>query len=141
MACLLRVCWILFYGVVGYFGASWLGQMILESPTSYPYPLIFLVTFISAYAFRSSLFDVWVMLIAGLFGWLMRRFEFNSAAFIISFVLAGGAEEAFRQSLRLSDTGVLIFVQRPIATGFLILGLLAVVVRARALNKQSKPQE
>ena len=129
---------ILFYGLVGYFGASWMGQLILRIPTDFLYPIIFLITFISAYAFRSSLFDVWVMLIAGVFGWLMRRFAFNPAAFIISFVLAGGAEEAFRQSLRLSDSGVLIFIQRPIAGAFLLLGLLAVAMRVRALRKQSE---
>lgn len=126
---------ILFYGLIGCFGASWLGQLIIRIPTTYLYPLIFLITFISAFAFRGSLFDVWVMLFAGVFGWLMNRFEFNPAAFVISFVLAGGAEEAFRQSLRLSDNGILIFLERPIAAGFLVLGFVAVMMRLRSSRK------
>lgn len=127
------------YGLIGYFGAAWLGRIILRIPNKILYPMIFLTAFVSAYAARGSLFDVWVMLLAGILGWLMRKLDFNPAAFIISFVLAGGAEETFRQSLRLSDSGVLIFVQRPIAFAFLVLGVLVIFMRARGLRMQAKP--
>ncbi len=126
------------YGLIGYFGASFVGRFILKIPTDVLYPIIFLTSFIAAYSSRGNLFDVLVMVIAGLGGWLMKRYDFNPAAFVISFVLAGGAEETFRQSLLLSDNGVLIFVTRPVALAFLILGVLAVVARARSLNKQAK---
>ena len=127
------------YGLIGYFGAAWLGRIILRIPNKILYPMIFLTAFVSAYAARGSLFDVWVMLLAGILGWLMLKLDFNPAAFIISFVLAGGAEETFRQSLRLSDSGVLIFVQRPIAFAFLVLGVLVIFMRARSLRMQAKP--
>lgn len=126
------------YGLIGYFGASFVGRFILKIPTDILYPIIFLTSFIAAYSSRGNLFDVLIMVIAGFGGWLMKRYDFNPAAFVISFVLAGGAEETFRQALLLSNNGALIFFTRPVALGFLILGVVAVFARARSLSKQAK---
>lgn len=126
------------YGLIGFYAASQVGRFILKIPTRVLYPLIFLTAFISAYSARGNLFDVWVMIIAGVLGWAMRKFDFNPAAFVISFVLVGGAEEAFRQSIRLSDAGMLIFLQRPIAVAFLVLGLVAILLRARTLRREAR---
>jgi putative tricarboxylic transport membrane protein len=129
---------IVLYGLMGYYGAAFIGRFILKIPTDVLYPVIFLTSFVAAYSSRGNLFDVYVMVAAGFFGWLMRKLDFNPAAFVISFVLAGGAEETFRQSLLLSDNGILIFVTRPVALAFLILGVSAVFFRARSLNKQAR---
>lgn len=126
------------YGIIGYFGAATMGRFILKIPTKILYPLIFLTAFIAAYSNGGNLFDVWIMLLAGVGGWLMKKFNFNPAAFVISFVLAGGAEEAFRQALLLSDAGVFIFFERPIAMLFLVIGAAAVFFRARSLSRQAK---
>lgn len=129
---------ILLYGVIGYFGAAFVGRFILKTPTQILYPVIFLTAFVAAYSSRGSLFDVWVMIAAGVAGWLMKKLDFNPAAFVISFVLAPGAEESFRQALRLSDDGLLIFVTRPIALAFILLGIAAIVFRTRALTRQAR---
>ncbi|GAB5512094.1 MAG: tripartite tricarboxylate transporter permease [Hyphomicrobiales bacterium] len=126
------------YGTIGYFGAASLGRYIARVPTHILYPMIFLTCFVASYTTRSNLFDVLVMVAAGLLGWVMRRLSFNPAAFVIAFVLAGGAEEAFRQSLRLSDGGILIFVERPLALVFIGLGLAALLFRARQLGRQAR---
>ncbi len=126
------------YGFVGYFGASFVGRFITKIPTDVLYPIVFLTSFVAAYASRGNLFDVYVMVAAGFAGWLMKKYDFNPAAFVISFVLAGGAEETFRQSLLLSDDGLLIFVTRPIALAFLIIGIAALFFRARSLNAAAK---
>ncbi|MXW86277.1 MAG: hypothetical protein F4Z55_10380, partial [Boseongicola sp. SB0667_bin_21] len=112
---------------------------ILKIPPRILYPLIFLTSFVSAYAARGNLFDVWIMMIAGVTGWLMRKHGFNPAAFIISFVLARGAEEAFRQSLRLSDDGLMIFVQRPVAAAFIVVGIIVILMRARSMSRETGP--
>lgn len=129
---------IVFYGVLGYFGASRVGALIVQVPVRWLYPIIFLVTFIAAFSAKGSMFDVLVMVIAGIIGWLMRRMGFNVAAFIIAFVLAKGAEETFRQSLLLSDNGLLIFVQRPIALGFLLLGLSGLALKLHGAWRAGK---
>ncbi len=130
------------YGLMGYYGAAAVGRFIVKVPTDIMYPIIFLTSFIAAYTSRGSLFDVLVMALSGFFGWLMRKFDFNPAAFIISFVLAGGAEETFRQALLLSDSGVLIFVQRPVSLAFLIIGVSAIFFRAlKAMRRSPKVLE
>lgn len=123
------------YGLIGYYGAATVGRFIVKIPTHYMYPFIFLTSFIATYTTRGSLFDAYIMVGAGFFGWLMRKLEFNPAAFVISFVLAGGAEETYRQALLLSDNGILIFVQRPVSLAFLILGVSAVFLRVRSTFK------
>ena len=125
------------YGLIGFYGASLIGRFIIKIPTKVMYPLIFLTSFIAAYASRGSLFDVYVMVAAGFGGWLMRKLDFNPAAFIISFVLAGGAEETFRQALLMSDDGMLIFVYRPVALIFILLGIAAVFFRVRNQRRQA----
>lgn len=129
---------IVFYGLVGYFGAANVGRFITRIPVNILYPVIMLTAVMSAYVSRGSLFDVGVMILFGFIGWGMKRFDFNPAAFVISFVLAGGAEEAFRQSLRLSDSGLLIFITRPIALAFLLIGIAVVIYRVRSLR--AKPE-
>lgn len=128
------------YGLIGYFGASHVGHFITRIPVHVLYPLIFLTSFVAAYASRGNLFDIWVMVGAGFVGWLMKKLDFNPAALVISFVLAGGAEETFRQSLLLSDDGLLIFVTRPVALAFILLGLAAVFFRTRTLSKEAREE-
>lgn len=127
---------ILAYGIIGYFGATQVARLILKVPVNVLYPLIFMTAFVASYSARGSMFDVTVMTVAGFVGWLMRKYDFNVAAFVISFVLAKGAEETFRQSLLMSDGGALIFIERPIAAAFLLLGLAAMGFRIRSILKE-----
>ncbi|NJM81120.1 MAG: hypothetical protein HC844_00315 [Tabrizicola sp.] len=126
------------YGIIGYFGAALLGRHLARVPTRWLYPCVFLTCFVAAYSARGNLFDVYVMVGAGLLGWAMRRLDFNPAAFVIAFVLSAGAEETFRQSLLLSDAGALIFVQRPVALGFVLLGLAALAFRIRSHRRDAR---
>ncbi|MFV2035483.1 MAG: tripartite tricarboxylate transporter permease, partial [Halocynthiibacter sp.] len=64
---------IVLYGLIGYFGAAFVGRFILKIPTDVLYPVIFLTSFVAAYSSRGNLFDVYVMVAAGFFGWLMRK--------------------------------------------------------------------
>ena len=124
------------YGLIGYFGASQVARLIMHIPTQVLYPTIFITAFVAAYSAQGSMFDVLVMVFAGVVGYLMRKFDFNTAAFIIAFVLARGAEECFRQSLLLSHNGVMIFIQRPVAAIFLVIGFTTMAFRIRSIMKE-----
>ena len=129
---------IVMYGLIGYFGAAAVGRVIARVPARGLYPIVFLIGIVAAYAARGSMFDVWVALGAGALGWGMRRWGFNPAAFVIAFVLTGGAEQALRQSLLLSDGGALIFVERPVALAFLCLGALVLAARVRRVRRMRR---
>ncbi len=74
-----------------------------------------LVTLIGVYTISYSEFDMWIMLVAGLFGYLMRKTGFEPAPLILAFVLGSVLEVAARQSLLISDGSLSIFVSRPIS--------------------------
>ena len=124
------------YGVIGYFGGPMVGRVIAYFPPRLIYPFIFLTAFIAAYSARQSLFDIGVAMVFGIVGYLMRRAHFSAAAFIIAFVLAKGAEEAFRQSLLLSDSGIGIYLERPVAIAFMALGLAVLIGRSIAVMRR-----
>jgi putative tricarboxylic transport membrane protein len=88
---------------------------ILRLPYYVLYPLILGISFVGVYSVNSSMFDVWVMGLFGLLGYLMRRLEFPAAALILGMVLGDSLERALRQSLMMSQGDIAILVMRPIS--------------------------
>ena len=129
------------YFLVGYFGSVAIGRAIARVPTRVIYPYILLTCFVSAYAARTNVFDVFVMCVSGFAGYLMRKQGYSAPAFIIAFVLAQGAEISFRQSLILTNDGWLIFFQRPVAMAFIGLALIVTAARATRAYKVAQSAE
>lgn len=133
------------YAVIGYFMAPFIGRLISKLPTQYLYPFIFMISIAASYSSRASIWDVGFALLFGVIGYGMRRTNFSAAAFIIAFVLTASMEEAFRQSMIISDNGLMLFLsfeyqnKFSYAPIFLIIGTAVVVFRAisshRAKNK------
>ena len=126
------------YGLIGYFGAPLVGRLINLAPNALIYPFIFATALIAAYSVRQNVTDVLVALFFGLVGYFMRRFDYSAAAFVIAFVLAKGAEEAFRQSILLSNNGAFVFFERPVAVGFILLGIF---VLGRRIYTQTRAKK
>jgi putative tricarboxylic transport membrane protein len=124
------------YAIIGYFMAPYVGKLIALLPTQYLYPFIFMTALAASYSSRASIWDVGFALLFGVIGYAMRRTNFSAAAFIIAFVLTSSMEEAFRQSMIISDSGVMIFLnfqyqgKFSYAPIFLLIGLAVVVFRA-----------
>lgn len=117
------------YGIIGWYLGPLIGRVIHAIPAAMIYPFILVTALTAAYATRLSLFDVEIMLMAGIAGWIMRKLGFPVAAFIIAFILTPGAEEALRQTLLLSNDGAAILLYRPVALGFLLVGLAVIIIR------------
>jgi len=128
------------YFVIGYWGSVVVGRMIAIVPAQMIYPFIFITCFVAAYALRQALFDLAVMTFFGVVGFVMKKINFSIPAFIIAFILAGGAERALRQSMMMDDSGALIFFERPIALAFFAIGFLTIFFRARQLRRQEAVQ-
>lgn len=120
---------ILGYGVIGFFFAPLIGRAISHIDQQVIYPLIFVTTFIAAYTVSSNLVDVIVMTVFGVVGLVMKRFNYPAPAFIIAFVLGRGAEETLRQTVLLDDSGLLTFLDRPVAMSFIGIGLAVMLWR------------
>ncbi len=124
------------YLVIGYWCSGLVGRIIAVVPAQMIYPFIFITCFVASYALRQALFDLVVMTFFGVVGYVMKKFQFSIPAFIIAFILAGGAERSLRQAMMLDDGGALIFFERPIALAFFAIGILTIVLRARQLRRQ-----
>jgi putative tricarboxylic transport membrane protein len=122
----------LFWGVVGsmYVGNAML--LVLNLPLiglwvrflKVPYPLLFplicLFCLIGAYTISNNTYDIYIMIIFGVLGYLFRKFEYEPAPLVLAFVLSPIMENAFRQSLIISGGDWSIFITRPISASFLI---------------------
>ena len=103
-------------------------------------PLIFGVAFIGAYGIGGSLGDIVLMIVIGLIGYVMRKFEFPLVPLVIALVLGEMVEMSLRRALILSDGSFLIFVKDPISFGLLLAALFstgfAIVRDIRSVKKK-----
>jgi putative tricarboxylic transport membrane protein len=70
------------------------------------------------------MFDVWVLVVFGLLGYVMRKTDFPTAPLVLAFVLGPLFEQAVRRSLVISQGDPSIFITRPWAVVFLIVTVL-----------------
>ncbi|WP_339213664.1 tripartite tricarboxylate transporter permease [Ornithinibacillus sp. FSL M8-0202] len=98
---------------------------ILKIPRPLLISLVIMFSIIGVYAISFNTFDLYMLLIFGVIGFLMRLFSFPAPPFILAFILGGMMEQAFRQSLTISNGSYMVFVNSPIALTLLILGLLS----------------
>ncbi|MBP1732318.1 MAG: putative TctA subunit of the Tripartite Tricarboxylate Transport(TTT) Family [Deltaproteobacteria bacterium] len=97
---------------------------VLRVPYRILFPLILLFVVIGSYSVNLSRFDLALMLIFGVMGYLLRKFDYELAPLILAFILGPMLEEAFRQSLIMSEGSFSIFVARPASLIFLLLALM-----------------
>jgi putative tricarboxylic transport membrane protein len=105
-------------------------------PKSYIFPAVLAFCFFGAYGFNQSLFDVWMVIVFGLIGYLLRRNGFPLAPLLIAFILEPILESSFRQSLLISQGSLAIFVTHPISAVFLALSVVGVVLTIKGTLKK-----
>lgn len=101
------------------------------------FPVITILSVFGAFSVNNTLFDVWVMLGAGVLGFFLRRSGYALPPLLIGFILGGSLEQALRQALLAGGGSPAIFVGSPVAVGFVtvtvlfVLGALALPVLRR----------
>jgi Uncharacterized protein conserved in bacteria len=88
---------------------------VLRIPDRVLYPLILLFCVIGAYSINNNVFDIIVMVIFGILGYLFKKFGYEAAPLILCFVLGPMFEVNLRRSLLISQGSFSIFFTRPIA--------------------------
>ena len=63
------------------------------------------------------------MIIFGIIGYLMRKYDYEAPPLVLAFVLGPRMEVSLRRSFLLSDGSPLIFFQRPISLGFMLVAI------------------
>jgi putative tricarboxylic transport membrane protein len=105
---------------------------LLKVPYKILMPLIITISAVGVFATDNNLADVWVMVIFGVLGYLMRKMKYPAAPMVLALVLGPMVEMSLRQSLTISHGNIAIFFTRPISAVlsiFAILSLLAPLFR------------
>lgn len=105
---------------------------LLYIPYQYIATGTLLFCIIGAYSLRSSVFDIWLMLIFGIVGYIMRKIDLPAAPLILGLILGKELEKSLRTSLEMSAGDFSIFLTRPICLVLLLIAVIIVV--ASALN-------
>ncbi|QJP13955.1 tripartite tricarboxylate transporter permease [Starkeya sp. ORNL1] len=97
---------------------------ILRVPIYILHPAILGIAVAGAYGASGNLFDIVLLLLFGLIGFIMPKGAFPTAPLILGFVLGQPMERAIRQSLAMSVGDPIILVDRPISAVLLVIAAL-----------------
>ena len=100
---------------------------LLRMPAYAMYPLILGVSLVGVYTSSSSMFQLWLLAVFGLVGYLMRKLDYPTAPLVLGLVLGDAMEKALRQSLMMSQ-GSMSILLRPIPSVLLAIAVLLLVV-------------
>jgi putative tricarboxylic transport membrane protein len=109
---------------------------VLRIPYCYLYPLIIMFCILGVYEVNHSIVDVWIMLIMGVVGYGLRKFDFDPAPLVLGLVIAPILEMSLRQSLVMSNGHWSIFFGRPVSAVLLAIcaALLVLAVGSAVRN-------
>jgi putative tricarboxylic transport membrane protein len=106
---------------------------VLKLPFTILAPVIFVLCLIGGYAPTQDLHDLWLMLIFGIFGYLMRKLDYPLAPAVLAIVLGPLAEPALRQSLLISGGSLSIFFTRTYAGPIMVTAIILLLLPALRL--------
>ena len=101
---------------------------VLKMPFTILAPIIFVLCVVGGYVPTQDMHDVWLMLIFGVVGYLMRKLDYPMAPAVLAIVLGPLAEPAMRQSLIGSHGDVTIFFTRPISGTIMAIAVVLIVL-------------
>lgn len=115
---------------------------ILRIPYYYLYPIILLCSLIGAFAIGNNTYSMWVVLVFGVLGYFLKRYDYPVAPLVLGVVLGPLIEKAVVQTSHAGDGSFAILFESPIAVGILIaavaLGVGPVIGRKIAANRRAR---
>ncbi|HET7298116.1 MAG TPA: tripartite tricarboxylate transporter permease [Burkholderiales bacterium] len=110
---------------------------LLTVPYRYLYPSILVFMSIGVFSLSNNPFDVLIMAIFGILGYVCVKLECEPAPMILGFILGPLMEENLRRAMLLSRGDPMTFVTKPISAGFIIASvILLVIVALPAIRKK-----
>ncbi|MCD6043163.1 MAG: hypothetical protein K0R40_2766 [Burkholderiales bacterium] len=110
---------------------------LLTVPYRYLYPSILVFMAIGVFSLSNNPWDVLIMAIFGILGYVCVKLECEPAPMILGFILGPLMEENLRRAMLLSRGDPMTFVTKPISAGFIIASvILLVIVALPALRKK-----
>jgi putative tricarboxylic transport membrane protein len=101
---------------------------LLKVPYPILFPFILLFCLIGVYAVNNNVFDIYMMVFFGAFGYVVKKIGLEAAPFLLAVVLGPMMEKAFRQSLIMAKGDFSILITRPICGVLFGLTILLLVL-------------
>lgn len=111
--------------LVGLFGQR-IFSMAIQIRKSVLLPVIVFLCVVGAYMEGGGMFGVYLMLVFGVVGYFMKKFDYSFVTFVVGYVLGPMAELTIRQSLIISDSNPAVLIDHPIAVVFLALAVFSI---------------
>ncbi len=100
----------------------------LSIPYSVLAPIILFFCILGSYTLKNATADLFIMLIFGVLGYVMRKFRYEGAPLIMGFIISEMVEGSFTRSLLMSGGSFTIFFQRPIACVLMIVAIILFIL-------------
>ena len=97
---------------------------ILRIPFSVIAPIIIVICAIGSYTVHNSLFDVWMMVVFGIAGYVFKKLSYPLAPLVLAIVLGDRAEASFRQAMLVSQGDMSVFFSNALVGSLTGLALL-----------------
>jgi len=111
---------------------------VLKIPYRILMPLILLFCLIGAYSINNNIVEVIIMVIFGVVGYIMRKFDYEEAPLVLAFILGPLLETNFRHSLIMSDGSLSIFFERPISLVAIVISALLFISTGLSYYQRTK---
>lgn len=105
--------------------------VLARVPKSIMLPVVFLITLTAVYAQDGGFIAIWVVMIFGLLGYILRKLDISILPFVIGFLLSPRLEELVRGGYSASGGDPFFLLKSPIAVAFLFASVLIVVLASR----------
>ena len=116
---------------------------ILRIPFSIIAPIILVICAVGAYTVNNSMFDVWMMVVFGVVGYVFVKLGYPLPPLVLALVLGDMAEGSFRQAMLLSQGDLSIFFSNWLVSSIMGLGLILLFwpgIRMLIAFAKPKPQ-
>ena len=113
---------------------------VLKLPFTILAPIIFVLCIVGGYAPTLDMHDVWLMLIFGIAGYLLRKLDYPMAPAVLAIVLGPLAETSMRQSLLISSGSLMVFFERPIAGTIMVMAIILFLLPLVKYMRRAKSQ-
>ena len=104
---------------------------MLTVPYHLLYPAILVFCAIGVFSLNNSAFDVYLMALFGLIGYVLSKLDCEPAPLLLGFILGPMMEEYLRRAMVLSRGDPMVFIERPISAtmlGMAVIGLVVVLL-------------
>jgi putative tricarboxylic transport membrane protein len=111
---------------------------ITKVPFRLLFPIIILICIVGVYTLKNAVFDIWVMILFGVIGYVMKKAQYEPAPLVLAYVLGPMMEKALKQSLLISNGSFSIFFLRPISAACLGVAIFLLVTAITGFSKKKR---